>query len=160
MRSKLRPKSSPRRETLPHGVAAVISAFFLQEGGVPTLGLGRTALPLAPTACYLAPGDLGTERVEALVPQRAVAGHEALELGERRGLERVDPHPPLGPAAHEARLAQHPQMAGHRGLADPELLLHDGRDLARGLVPGGEELDQAASDRVAEDVESVHGSIV
>ena len=51
-------------------------------------------------------------------------------------------------------------MLGDRGLGDAELLLHDRGDLAGRLLAVGEQLQDAAADRVAEDVEGVHAATV
>ena len=47
-------------------------------------------------------------------------------------------------------------MLGHRRLGDPELLLDRGPDGAGALLAVGQQLEDPASDRIAEDVEGVH----
>jgi hypothetical protein len=53
-------------------------------------------------------------------------------------------------------LAQHLEVLRDRGLGDAELGPHHGGHRARGLLAGGEQLQDASADRVAEHVESVH----
>ncbi|GAA1935096.1 hypothetical protein GCM10009775_28760 [Microbacterium aoyamense] len=51
-------------------------------------------------------------------------------------------------------------MVRDGGLADAELGPHDIGELPRGSVSLREELDEAAADRIAEDVESVHETVI
>ena len=58
--------------------------------------------------------------------------------------------------ADEAGLPQHPQVLGHGRLRDAEVALHDGGQLAGGVLAVGQQLEDPAPHRVSEDVERVH----
>jgi hypothetical protein len=53
-------------------------------------------------------------------------------------------------------LAQDPQVLRDRGLGDPELGLHDRAERPRRLLAIGEQLEDAAADGIAQNVEGVH----
>jgi hypothetical protein len=110
---------------------------------------------LAPAAA-----ELGAEGVEALVPEAAVALEPAVDLLQGRGVDGVQAPGAVGADGGEAVLAQDAQVLRHARLRDAELGLDDGTDGARGLLAVGEELEDAPADRVAEDVERVHGPII
>ena len=71
-------------------------------------------------------------------------------------VDRVEPAPAVGPHAREAALAQDAEVTRHRGLRQPELGLDRGAHVTRRPLTLGEELEDAAADRVAEDVEGLH----
>ena len=80
-----------------------------------------------------------------------------VELAERRRVDRVQPARALGPDGREPAVPQDLEVLRHGRLRDPELGLDDGRDRPRGQLAVGEQLEDPAADRVAEDVERVHG---
>jgi hypothetical protein len=51
-------------------------------------------------------------------------------------------------------------VKGHARLADAELLLHHGADLAGGALAVREQLQDPAPDRIPENVEGVHDLII
>lgn len=53
-------------------------------------------------------------------------------------------------------LPQHPQVLGDGGLADAELVGNHRRHRPGGLLPVGEQFQNAAADRIAEDIKRVH----
>ena len=59
-----------------------------------------------------------------------------------------------------AAALEQPQVLGHRRLRDAELLLDHAAQLSGGGLSVGEQLEDAASHGVPEDVERVHGPIV
>ena len=103
-----------------------------------------------------AAGDLGGERVQVRGPVRAKAVEPGVDVAQRLRLDRVEPPGALGAHRREAGLAQHPQVLRDRRLGDPELVPDDLGDRARRVLAGGEQLEDASADRVAEDVERVH----
>src|SRR5690606_21672463 len=115
---------------------------------------------LAGTALLLAAGDLGGQRVEALLPQSAEAAQPLVDLAQRRRVDGVQPPGALGADGGEAVLAQHFQVLGDGGLGDAVLALDDGGDRAGAQLAVGEELQDPAPDGVAEDVERVHAPSV
>jgi len=110
---------------------------------------------LAPAAA-----ELGAEGVQALVPEAAVALEPAINLFEGRRVDGVQAPGTFRAHGGEAVLAQDTQMLRHARLGDAELSLHDRRDRTRGLLAIGEELEDAPADRVAEDVERMHGTTI
>ena len=76
------------------------------------------------------------------------------------GVDGVEPAGALGSDGREPAVAQHPQVLRHGRLRDAELRLDDGGDRARGQLAIGEQLEDPAPDRVAEDVERVHARIL
>jgi hypothetical protein len=92
----------------------------------------------------------------------ALAGRgPALRLSQRLGAQAVDPARALGPDGDEAGLAQHLQVLGDRGLADPELLANQGHHCPRGqLSADGQLLQHAPAYRVTQHLERFHPAIV
>src|SRR5215468_3689103 len=79
-----------------------------------------------------------------------------VDLAQRRSLDRVDAPRAVAAHAGEASLAQHLQVLRDRRLGNAELALDDRDDVARAVLAAGEQLQDAAPDRVAQDVEGVH----
>ena len=111
-------------------------------------------------ALAAAAGELGAQGVEARLPEAAERVEPLVGGGELGGLDRVEAAGSLGVDGREAGLAQHPQVLGHGRLRDAELLVDHAAQLSGGGLPVGEQLEDAASHGVSEDVERVHASIV
>ena len=89
--------------------------------------------------------------VEQAPPEGALAIHPVGRLAEHVGLEREPVRPALDHARHDARLLQHLQVLGDRGLGHPEAA----GGVADGRRACGEALDDAAADRVREGLERI-----
>jgi len=61
---------------------------------------------------------VGAQAVQALRPQAAVGGQPGVEIGQRLGPDPVQPTLAVGAHLHQAGLLQHPQVLGHRRLAE------------------------------------------
>jgi hypothetical protein len=108
----------------------------------------------------LAPRHLGGQRVESLRPEAAERLEPGLDTVERVALHPVPTPGALGPNRDEAVFAQHPEVLRHGWLADAELCLDDVDDSTRVVLAACEELEDATTHRITEDVERVHaGSI-
>jgi len=107
--------------------------------------------PPVPAAPYL-----GVQRVQPLLPEAAVPLQPRFHLEQRIRVQGVQAASAVHAHGREAVLTQHLQVLGDRRLADPELRPHRRRQLPRGRLPVGEQFQQPAPDRVAEDVERVH----
>ena len=107
-------------------------------------------------ALALAAGELGRERVEALLPEPAEVVEPVVDLLERRRVDRVEPARALGPDGREPAVAQDLEVLRDGRLRDPELRLDDVADRAGRQLAVGEELEDPPPDRVAQDVERVH----
>jgi hypothetical protein len=84
----------------------------------------------------------------------------AVDVLQRGRVDRVHAAGALGADGREAGLPQHPQVLRDARLGDPELVLDDRGDGTRRLLAVGQQLQDPAPDRIAEDVERVHaGSI-
>jgi hypothetical protein len=105
-------------------------------------------------------GELGAEGVEAWLPEAAERVEPLVGGGELGGLDRVQAARALGVDRREAGLAQHPEVLGHGRLRDAELLVDDAAQLSGGGLSVGEQLEDATSHGVSEDVERVHALIV
>jgi len=92
-----------------------------------------------------------------LFPEPAEPVQPCVNLAQRRGLDCVEPVGALGPDRREPAVAQHAQMLGDGGLGDSELGPDDIRDRPGGLLTVGQQLQNATTNGVAEDVECVHG---
>ncbi len=77
-------------------------------------------------------------------------------LAERLSLDGVQTAGPLRPHRREARLSQHAEMLRDRGLGDSELMPDDVRDGAGAQLLIREQFEDAAPNRIAENVERVH----
>src|SRR5262249_5363646 len=115
----------------------------------------RTCSKLS-AAAALAAGDLGRKRFELVRPEAAELIEPGVDLAQRRGFNRISPPRAVAAHAGEARLAQHFQVLRDRGLGDAELALDDGDDVSRAVLACGEQLQDTAPHRIAEDVEGVH----
>ena len=112
----------------------------------------------AEAALALAAGELGRERVEPLVPEPAEGVEPVVELVERRRVDGVEPPRAVRPDRREAAVAQDLEVLRDGRLRDAELGLDDRGDRPRGQLAVGEQLEDPAADRVAEDVERVHAA--
>jgi len=88
------------------------------------------------------------ERGEGVVPEAVDPGAQP---GEAVEVDPVEAAGALGSDRHEAGVAQHPQVLGHRRLAD------DGGvgELAHAVLTTAQELEDGPSGGVAEGVEDV-----
>lgn len=63
-------------------------------------------------AAFLLPaGELGLERVEALLPERAEGAHPLVELPERLGVDGVEPPRAFRSDGREAAVPQYPEVS-------------------------------------------------
>jgi hypothetical protein len=90
--------------------------------------------------------DLGTQRVESLVPETPIAVEPHVDLLQRLRIGGIEAASTLGSDGGEAVLPEHPQVLRHPGLGDAEFLLDGRGDGARGLLTVGEQ-ETVASDR-------------
>ena len=95
--------------------------------------------------------EVGFQRTEASGPGGAVGRQPLVDLAERFGPEPV--HAPLGVGPHldQARLAQHPQVLGHAGLAEAQR----GDQVADGLVLLAQQVQDAAPVRLGQNLEHI-----
>jgi hypothetical protein len=90
------------------------------------------------------------ERLEALVPEAAVAVEPLVGGFERRRHQTQVVDPPVAPAREQARPFEYPQMLGDRGLGHPKRA----RELGdRGFGAVGQTRDHRAPGRVGERME-------
>jgi hypothetical protein len=103
-----------------------------------------------------APCQLCFERVEALAPLPAQFGEPALDALERLAVQRVEPTGAFGAHVGKAAFPEHAQLPRDSRLRKSELRPHD-RDYVTGAaLAGGQQLEDAPPDGVAEDVEGLH----
>ena len=100
--------------------------------------------------------QLGLECVEPLLPELAERRQPGVHLRQGCRVDRVEAAPAVGADRGEAALAQHLELHGHRRLPDPELPRDHLDHVAGRLLAAGQQLEDPAPDRVAEDVEGVH----
>src|SRR6185437_15041336 len=93
--------------------------------------------------------EMGFQRAEASGPGGAVGRQPLVDLAERFGPEPV--HAPLGVGPHldQARLAQHPEVLGHAGLAEAQR----GHQVADGLLLLAQQVQDAAPVRLGQNLE-------
>jgi hypothetical protein len=107
-------------------------------------------------AAVLAPDQFGGQRVQALRPESAERAEPLINLLEWRGIDGVEAPGAVGADGGETAFPKDPEMLGHPGLGDAELLLDHLRNCSRGLLPTGQQLQDPAPDGIAENVERVH----
>ena len=112
-------------------------------------GGGEAAFPPAP-------GELGGERVQALLPEPVEGLEPRIDLLERLGADGVQAAGAVGSDRREPAVAQDPEVLRHGRLGDAELGLDDRGDRAGWELAVGQELEDPPPHRVAEDVERVH----
>ena len=102
-------------------------------------------------------GQLGLECVEVGRPEATEPVEPGVDIAQSGRVNRVEATGAVGAGGGEAGFAQHAQVSGDTRLGDTELALDDGAHGSGGeLAMVGEELEDAAADRVAENVEGVH----
>src|SRR4051794_5620130 len=111
--------------------------------------MGRLAQP----ALAFAAGELGLERVEVRGPEASEAVEPGVGVAETGGVDRVEATCAVGPGGGKSGCAQYAQVGGDARLRDAELALNDGTDGPGCQLAVGEELEHAATDGIAEDVE-------
>jgi hypothetical protein len=111
-------------------------------------------------ASAAAAGELGAEGVEARLPEAAERVEPFVGGGQLGGLDRVEATGAIRVDGREARLAQHPEVLGHGRLRYAELLVDHAAQLSGGGLSVGEQLEDAASHGISEDVEGVHIRII
>ena len=89
--------------------------------------------------------------------KRRNGSNHAAACSRGSGVDRVEPADALGAHRREARLPQHAEVLRDGGLGDAELALHVLADLAGAALALREEFEDAPANRIAENVECVHG---
>ena len=118
---------------------------------------GSTLLIVRPGGGLACPRAISVPRASRRCSQNlAERCQPGVDAAQRRGVEPVVAAGAVGAHADEPGIPEDPQVLRHGGLGDPELVLHDPRDRARRQLVVDEELQDATSHRVAEDVEGVH----
>jgi hypothetical protein len=107
-----------------------------------------------------AAAEFGVESVEAVGPELAVAVQPGVDLLEGDRVDRVEAAGAVDGDGGEAVVAEYPEVLGDGGLADAELFADRRGDPAGRQLPVGEQLQDPAPDRIAENVEGVHGSTI
>jgi hypothetical protein len=108
------------------------------------------------SAFPLPPGELGSERVEPLVPEPVEPVEPFLELAKGRRVDGIQPTRAVGMDRREPAIPQDLEVLRHGRLRDPELGPDNGRDGPRGQLAVGEQLEDPPPDRVSQNVERVH----
>jgi len=89
-------------------------------------------------------------------PEPAEVVEPEVRLAQGFRVDRVEAARALGTHAGETVLAEDLQVLRHGRLGNAELRLHDRGDLPGGSLALGEQLQDPAPDRVAENVEGMH----
>jgi hypothetical protein len=97
------------------------------------------------------------EGAEAVFPEAAELVDPGVNVLKRFGIDRIDAPASLSADADETAFAQRTEVLRNSGLRDAELVPDDLREASGALLAAGEEFQNPASHRVAEDVEGFHG---
>src|SRR4029077_727662 len=89
-------------------------------------------------------------------PEAAEPGQPLVDIAQSGTVHRVHPALTIRPHRRKTVVAQHLQMLRYRGLSDRELVLDGCADRARRHLAVGEQFQDAAPHRIAQDVECVH----
>ena len=115
----------------------------------------------ADSRCALATaGEFGGEGIEVRLPEPAERIEPRVGDLEGRRVDGVEAASAVGAHGGESRLAQHAQVLRDRGLRDAELARDDLAEVAGAALAVREQLDDAPADRVSEDVERVHDTMI
>lgn len=106
----------------------------------------------------LSPRDLGFERAQLRLPEGTKAVEPRVYGLQWLDVDRIDATWSVDAHAGETGVSQNPEMLRDGGLGDAELFLDDLDDVARTMLAFGEQLQNAASNRIAENIESVHSA--
>jgi len=112
----------------------------------------RLPAGMATGAFTLASCNLDSESTEALLPKTAKLVEPGVNLLERLRIHGIDAARAFNTNAGKSALAQHTQVLRDGGLRNIEFLLDYGYHRACILFACREKLENAAADRVAEDV--------
>src|ERR1044072_2948871 len=93
-----------------------------RAGGLTATSRTTTLRTCRRPALLAAPAQLGVERVEPLLPERAERAQPGVDLRQGRRVDRVEPATAVGADRGEAALTDHLELHRDGGLADPELL--------------------------------------
>ena len=87
-------------------------------------------------------------------------GEPALDALERLGVQHVEPARAFGAYAGKAALPEHAQLPRDSRLREPELRPYDVGYVTGAALAGGQQLEDAPSNGVAEDVEGFHEHVI
>src|SRR5262249_37047651 len=110
----------------------------------------------APWSRTLPTRDFGCEGLEPRAPHPPERLQPHVSLGQRARVDGIDTARPLGTYRREPTLPQDLELLRHGRLRDPELPRDDLDDFAGGMLALDKELQDAPSNRIAEDVERIH----
>jgi hypothetical protein len=119
-------------------------------------GKGSLSSPILFTALRLPPGNLAREGVQVLLPKSAKLVNPGIDLLKRPRIHRIDSPWPFYSDSDEAVLAQRPEMLRNARLRDAELFLDHVRDTSGAEFATGEEFQNPAPHRIAENIKSMH----
>jgi hypothetical protein len=97
--------------------------------------------------------------MQARLPKSTKLANPGVDLPKRLRVHRIDSPGSLDADADEAALAQGPEMLRNARLRDAELIPDDLGETTGGALAAGEEFENPAPDRIAENVKSMHGSL-
>jgi hypothetical protein len=116
--------------------------------------MGSPARRLAAVLAF-APRNLGGEGIEALFPKPAKPVEPRVHFLKGCRLHGIDTACPIVAHARKPVLAQNPQVLGYGRLRNVELSLHHFDDTASRMLACREKLEDAASNRLAENVKGM-----
>ena len=122
---------------------------------VAVIGLG----PVGQFATRIAK-QLGAERVQSLLPERAEPVEPGSGARERVRLQCVDAQRTVRPRGDQPGLAQHPQMPGCRGLGDPELVRGEPGQLPRRALARCQRLHEPTPHRISDGLQRIHAPTI
>jgi len=108
----------------------------------------------------LAAGEFRAQCGEWTAPEVFERTQPFARLLESLRVHRIQSSGARRPDGRESLFPEHPQMLGDCRLGDPELVLDDAGDATRGLFSSDEKLENASPDRIAQNIERVHGSMI
>src|SRR6185295_15816023 len=102
-----------------------------------------------------AAGDFRRQRVQLRLPETTELPHPPQHRLKSRWINRIEPSLRVCPDLREVTLAQNLEVLRHRRLRDPELRAYCLHHFARGHLPGTDQFENAAANRVGQDLKGV-----
>lgn len=120
----------------------------------------RVSLVWRQPALPLAAGEFGAKRRERSSPETLEWGQPLAGCLWPLRIDRIEPAGALGSHGDEAVLPQYAQVLGNRWLTDAKLRGDSVGDGAGRFLTLDDEFEDASADRVSENIECVHVSII
>lgn len=100
----------------------------------------------------------GSQTIEPITPELQGALQPSVGVPQWRGIDAVEPPSAFRSHGGESVLPQHPQVLRHGRLRNTEFFSDDRRDIASGMLPISQQLENPPPYRISQNIKRVHGA--